>query len=92
MSYFIYILGNKQRTVFYIGVTNNVQRRVFEHKNGLVQGFTKRYRLTILLYFEEYRNIKEAIAREKQLKNWRRDWKLNLIKKTNPRLEDLSLK
>ena len=92
MSYFIYILGNKQRTVFYIGVTNNVQRRVFEHKNGLVQGFTKRYRLTILLYFEEYRNIKEAIARDKQLKNWRRDWKLNLIKKTNPRLEDLSLK
>ena len=90
MSFFVYILSNIKRTIFYIGVTNNLNRRVYEHKNGLVDGFSKKYILKYIVYFEEYNNINEAIAREKQLKNWKRIWKINLIKRINPTLIDLS--
>lgn len=90
-SYFVYILTNQYNTVFYIGVTNNIVKRTFEHKTGLVEGFTKKYRVKKLVYLEEYNDIKEAIAREKQLKNWHREWKLNLIKKTNPQFNDMSV-
>jgi len=90
-SYYIYILTNKFNTVFYVGVTNNIAKRLFEHKTGLLEGFTKKYRVKKLVYIEEYSDIHQAITREKQLKNWHRDWKLNLIKKINPEFNDLSL-
>jgi putative endonuclease len=89
--YYIYILTNKYNTAFYIGVTNNIAKRLFEHKFGLTEGFTKKYRIKKLVYFEEYDNINEAITREKQLKNWHRDWKINLVKKINPKFEDMSI-
>lgn len=89
-SYFIYILTNFNNTTFYIGVTNNLERRIFEHKNELVDGFTKKYKLKKLIYFEECGQVVDAIAREKQLKNWHRDWKINLVKSFNPDFKDLS--
>jgi putative endonuclease len=89
--YWIYILTNKNNAVLYIGITNEISRRVNEHKQGLVAGFTQRYKLKKLVYIEEYVSIKEAIAREKQLKNWHRDWKFNLIQSVNPDFCDLSL-
>ena len=89
--YYIYILTNRYNTTFYIGVTNSIIKRHFEHKFGLIEGFTKKYKVKKLVYLEEYNDINEAIAREKQLKNWHRDWKLNLIKKVNPKLEDMSV-
>ncbi len=90
-TYYIYILTNKYNTTFYIGVTNSITKRLFEHRTGLTDGFTKKYNLKKLVYLEEYNDIKEAIAREKQLKNWHRDWKLNLIRKMNPEFNDLSI-
>ena len=89
-NYFVYILTNKINTVFYIGVTDDLKRRLYEHKNELIDGFTKKYKLKKLVYFEEYQDINEAIKREKQLKNWHRDWKINLIKSKNPIFKDLS--
>jgi len=87
--YYIYVMTNEYKTTLYIGVTNNLVRRVREHKQGKIEGFTKEYKLKKLIYYEEYKHIEEAISREKQLKNWHRDWKLNLIIKTNPELKDL---
>jgi|SRR3989344_1586805 len=89
-NYYVYILTNKNKTAFYIGVTNNLERRIYEHQQELIEGFTKQYKLKKLIYFEEYPSVLEAIAREKQLKNWHRDWKINLIKSINPQLLDLS--
>lgn len=77
--------------VIYIGVTNNLTRRVFEHKNYLISGFTQRYKCKKLVYFEQSNNIKSIISREKQLKNWRREKKVYLIEKNNPEWEDLSI-
>jgi len=91
LIYYIYILTNKYNTTSYIGVTNSIFKRLFEHKFGLMEGFTKKYKTKKLVYLEEYSDIKEAIAREKQLKNWHRDWKINLIKKANPKFEDMSV-
>ncbi len=88
-QYYVYILTNRTNNVLYIGVTNNLERRVFEHKLGLIEGFSKRYKLTKLIYFEESLSVVDAIAREKQLKNWHREWKLNLIKSINPGFKDL---
>lgn len=85
---FIYIMGNKRPTL-YIGVTSNLVKRVYEHKKDLVEGFCKRYKLHKLLYYEIFDDIGEAIEREKQLKNWHREWKLNLIKSKNPDFKDL---
>ncbi|OGK09911.1 hypothetical protein A2767_01815 [Candidatus Roizmanbacteria bacterium RIFCSPHIGHO2_01_FULL_35_10] len=90
MPYYIYMLSNVKRTVFYIGITSNLKRRVYEHKNGLVEGFSNKYKLKYIIYFEEYKEVREAINREKQLKNWRRIWKINLIRTKNPSLKDLS--
>ena len=87
-TYYVYILGNSRPTL-YIGVTNNLIRRMWEHKNGLIDGFTKRYDLKVLLYFEQFSYVEDAIKREKQLKHWNRKWKLDLIKKTNPEFRDL---
>ena len=86
---FVYIISNKNRTVLYIGVTNNLIRRIEEHKNGKGSVFSKKYNINDLLYFEVFTNIVEAIGREKQLKNWHSDWKWNLIKEKNPKLLDL---
>jgi putative endonuclease len=89
-GYFVYILTNKHNNVMYIGVTNNLVRRIYEHKNKLVDGFSKKYNLTKLVYYEFSQDAESAIAREKQLKNWHRDWKINLINQTNPEWQDLS--
>lgn len=82
-------MTNIYNTTLYIGVSNNLERRVYEHKQGRVEGFTKEYKIRKLIYYEEYKDINEAIAREKQLKNWHRNWKLNLIRTKNPGLKDL---
>ncbi|MFC1687158.1 GIY-YIG nuclease family protein [Patescibacteria group bacterium] len=89
-SYFVYIITNKYNTVLYIGVTNNLERRILEHKQGVVQGFSKQYRLKKLVYFEETSDVYEAIKREKQLKAWRSKWKEDLVKKHNSSFKDLS--
>jgi putative endonuclease len=88
-DYYVYILASASG-VLYIGVTNDLTRRVFEHREKLVPGFTGRYNVTRLVYFEWFAGIHDAIAREKQLKGWRREKKLELIKKTNPQWNDLS--
>ena len=88
--YYVYILTNKHNTVLYIGVTNNINRRLYEHKNKLVDGFTKRYNLDRLVYYETTENVSTAIEREKQLKGWTRAKKNELIKSFNPELHDLS--
>lgn len=82
-------MTNKTNSTFYIGVTNDIIRRVFEHKNNLIDGFTKKYSVHKLVYVEQYDFLTDAIAREKQLKNWHRDWKINLIMKENPNFNDL---
>ena len=89
-QYYIYILTNKSNNVLYVGVTNDLIRRIFEHKSKLVEGFTKKYNLWKLVYYEAADNIESAINREKQLKNWHRDWKMNLIDQFNPDWKDLS--
>jgi len=88
-QYYVYILTNKSNNVLYIGVTNDLIRRIFEHKNKLVDGFTKKYNLAKLVYYEATNDIESAIAREKQLKNWHREWKKNLINQFNPEWKDL---
>ena len=89
--YYVYILTNKTNSVLYIGVTNHLARRVQEHKQKKIKGFTKKYNCTKLVYFEETRYIEDAIRREKQLKNWHRQWKIDLIDGFNPKWEDLSI-
>jgi len=78
-QYYVYVLTNRTNRVLYIGVTNNLERRIFEHKNKLVEGFTKKYNLNKLVYYEATNDIDGALERERQLKNWHRDWKINLI-------------
>lgn len=87
---FIYIMSNKNLTTFYIGVTNDLERRVIEHKSGEGSEFTSKYNLHHLVYYEIIFDIKSAIKREKQLKRWHKDWKLNLIKELNPTMVDLA--
>ncbi len=86
---FVYIMTNTYRTTFYIGVTSNLSKRVLEHQLGEGSKFTKKYNLKDLVYFETFTDINQAIAREKQLKNWRHVWKVNLIKEQNPTLQTL---
>ena len=88
-SYFVYIMASKLR-VLYTGVTNNLGFRVWQHKKKQVSGFTSTYNVNRLVYFETFSDVRYAIAREKQLKRWRREKKLNLIESTNPKWEDLS--
>ena len=90
MIYSVYILTNKHHTVFYVGVTNNLARRVFQHKVKLNRGFTAKYNCDKLVYFEEFRYIRDAIHREKQLKKYRRDWKKDMITEMNSEWKDLS--
>lgn len=91
MMYYVYILTNQYCTVFYIWVTNNLERRMAEHKSLTIPWFTKQYNITKLIYFEESQSRNDAIIREKQLKWWSRIKKINLIKWLNPELKDLTL-
>ncbi len=89
MKYYVYILTNKTKTVLYTGVTNNLQRRIYEHKNKLIDGFTKRYNVDRLVYYEMTSDVKSAIKREKQIKNLLRRKKEELINTFNPDWDDL---
>lgn len=88
-NYYIYILSNKRNGTLYIGVTSNLIKRIQEHKNKSVDGFTKKYKVDKLIYYEQTEQINSALAREKALKKWNREWKINLIEKENPNWNDL---
>ena len=89
MQYYVYILASNKNGTLYIGVTSNLVKRIYEHKNELAEGFTKQYSVHNLVYFEITDSVESAIAREKQLKKWNRAWKIRLIEKTNPEWRDL---
>ena len=91
MRYFVYMLASGRHGTLYVGVTNDLARRIFEHRESLTKGFTSQYGVTRLVWYEAYERIDEAIAREKALKKWRRDWKIRLIEEMNPEWEDLYL-
>ena len=88
-QYYVYILASGKNGTIYIGVTSNLARRVYEHKSNVVEGFTKKYGTHRLVYYEQTEDANSAIAREKQLKAWRRSWKVDLIEKTNTGWKDL---
>ena len=90
-NYFVYILASKKNGTLYIGVTSNLEKRVWEHKNKVTEGFTKKYDVTKLVYYEQTENVESAISREKQMKEWKREWKIKLIQEKNPEWQDLSL-
>ncbi|NAS29643.1 GIY-YIG nuclease family protein [Flavobacteriaceae bacterium R38] len=90
-QYYVYIISNKMNGTLYIGMTNDLERRMFEHKNKLVSGFSKTYNLNKLIYFEIYNHVEDAILREKRLKKWKRQWKINLIIEKNPKWNDLAI-
>jgi len=89
MQYYVYILTNVSRTL-YVGVTNNLERRVYEHKHKVIAGFTRKYNLTMLIYLEATSDVRAALTREKQIKGWTRDKKIALIEEQNPMWQDLS--
>jgi len=91
MAYYVYLLASKKHGTLYLGVTNDLVRRVHEHRTKAVAGFTKRYDVDKLVWFEIYDDALTAIAREKELKKWRRDWKIRLIEESNPEWVDLYL-
>lgn len=86
---YVYILASKRNGTLYIGVTSDLIKRIYEHKKGFVDGFTKKYKVHLLVYYEQFLDIYSAISREKQLKHWRRKWKLQLIEQHNPNWRDL---
>ena len=88
-QYYVYILSNSSHTVFYTGVTSNLIKRMYEHTNELVDGFTKKYHIHELMYYEIHNDITEAITREKKIKKWKRAWKWDIIDKINPMRENL---
>ncbi len=88
-TYYVYILASRKNGTLYIGVTNNLQKRIWQHKNDIVEDFTKRYKVHNLVYFEQADNAISAIEREKRLKKWNRSWKIKLIEKNNPKWNDL---
>ena len=90
MQYYVYILTNKTNYVTYIGVTNDLKRRVYQHKNDLIEGYTKKYRVHKLVYYEYSTDVRAAIEREKQLKGWTRAKKIELVNTMNPSWRDLS--
>ena len=89
MEYFCYLMASRKNGTLYVGVTNNLVRRVHEHKSGLVEGFTDRYAVHLLVWFESTPSVEAAIHKEKQIKNWKREWKVALIEKANPQWVDL---
>ena len=88
--YYVYILTNKNNEVMYVGITNNLKRRLCEHKNGILNGFSKKYHTNKLVYYEVFSNPLDAIAREKRLKGWKREKKNNLVQSFNPNWDDWS--
>jgi putative endonuclease len=89
MSFWVYILASKPFGTLYVGVTNDVSRRIYEHREGLFAGFTKKYGVKMLVYYEEHATAAEAIQREKNIKHWSRAWKIELVRKMNPEWRDL---
>ncbi len=89
MQYYLYIMTNRNKTFLYTGVTGNLEGRVIQHKQKQIPGFTSRYNVNKSVYYEEYQYIEDAIRREKQIKNWHREWKINQINKYNPEWNDL---
>ncbi len=89
MNYFVYILASKKNGILYVGITNNLKRRIYEHKTGVSDSFTRRYFISRLVWFDWTNSVESAINREKQIKKWKRDWKIELIEKTNPEWNDL---
>ncbi len=87
--YFVYILSSKRNGTLYIGFTSDLVKRIYEHKSNIVDGFTKKYGVHDLVYFEQHQDVSEAITREKQIKKWNREWKMQLIEKNNPDWKDL---
>jgi len=88
-DYYVYILSSKRNGTLYIGITNNLLRRVYEHKNNIIKGFTEKYKVHNLVYYEIANDINAAITREKRIKKWKRQWKIELIEKDNPEWRDL---
>ena len=88
-QYYVYLLASKKEGVLYVGVTSDLIKRAYEHREGAAQGFTRQYFVKKLVYFEIYEDVREAIRREKQMKKWRRAWKVELIEKQNPHWKDL---
>ncbi len=88
-QYYVYMLASNKNGTLYIGVTNNLIRRIYEHKEGLVEGFTKKYNIKRLVFYEETNDVESAIIREKQMKKWKRQWKIDLIQKNNSEWKDL---
>jgi putative endonuclease len=86
----VYILASKRNGTLYIGVTNDLERRLYEHRNNLIEGFTNKYNVHHLVYYEDVNDIQSALLREKQLKRWTRKWKIELIEKVNPEWLDLA--
>lgn len=91
-NYYVYILASKRNGTLYIGVTSDLRKRIYQHKNNLVEGFTKKYKVHMLVYYEQTSSVESAIKREKDLKNWKRKWKLDLIEKSNSEWKDLYCK
>ncbi|MCK9582818.1 MAG: GIY-YIG nuclease family protein [Endomicrobiales bacterium] len=90
-NYYVYILTNWNNKVMYIGMTNNLERRIYEHKSKLINGFSKKYNLNKIVYFEQTTDVSAAIYREKEIKKWRREKKDSLVEKMNPAWDDLSI-
>lgn len=88
-QYYVYILASKRNGTLYIGISSNLKDRIYKHKQGIYDGFTKKYKVNKLVYYEVYTDVRDSIAREKQLKNWKREWKIQLIEKDNPAWRDL---
>ena len=88
-QFYVYVLANKQNGTLYIGVTSNLVQRIWQHNNKMIGGFTKKYNVTKLVYFEVHADAESAITREKQMKKWRRAWKIRLIEAENPDWKDL---
>ncbi|MDO8483257.1 MAG: GIY-YIG nuclease family protein [bacterium] len=90
MNCCVYILASRRNGTLYVGVTSDLKGRVYQHKSGVIDGFTKKYKVHQLVWYDHTENIESAIHREKQIKKWKREWKLNLIEKENPEWKDLS--
>jgi putative endonuclease len=90
-SYFVYLLASRRNGTLYVGVTNDLAKRVWQHKQGMIEGFTEKYGVKTLVWYEQTDSVEAAIVREKQIKKWNRDWKVKLIEKRNPQWKDLYL-
>ena len=88
-SYYVYILASRKNGTLYVGVTNDLARRIYDHRNSTIEGFTKKYGLKMLVYYKPYKDIRDALTREKRVKKWKRQWKINQIESVNHEWKDL---